>query len=354
MEIRDIGPARASRFGRSADGSGLSRNTVRRYLRDEEARRYGPRALRPDKLDPFTRVSSGADRGRRDRTGFRRRCCCARFANAAIDGGISQLKAYLTPFKRSVVEPVVRFETPPGQADAGRTSRGPPRPRPTARVRRDAGLQPRHVRALHGRRGLPDVARVPARKPSRTLAAYPSTCCSTTPRRRARAGRATAPACIAFIPGCWTSPRAVASSRGCADRIGRRTKGKVERFNRYLQGQLLVPLKATLQRRGTDARRRHRQPRGPPLAREVANRRVHGDHRRRAVVTAGRGRGSQLQPLPHGLVNQRAGRPPAPSRARRCPIESLAAPVVRVRGAARGGGMSLQPERIAQLCELLS
>jgi transposase len=33
--------------------TGLSRNTVRRYLRDEEARRYGPRALRPTKLDPY-------------------------------------------------------------------------------------------------------------------------------------------------------------------------------------------------------------------------------------------------------------------------------------------------------------
>jgi hypothetical protein len=32
---------------------GLSRNTVRRYLRDEEAARYKPRPLRPTKLDPF-------------------------------------------------------------------------------------------------------------------------------------------------------------------------------------------------------------------------------------------------------------------------------------------------------------
>ena len=32
--------------------TGLSRTTVRRYLRDEQARRYGPRALRASKLDP--------------------------------------------------------------------------------------------------------------------------------------------------------------------------------------------------------------------------------------------------------------------------------------------------------------
>ena len=33
--------------------TGISRNTVRRYLRDEEAIRYKPRAPRPAKLDPF-------------------------------------------------------------------------------------------------------------------------------------------------------------------------------------------------------------------------------------------------------------------------------------------------------------
>jgi transposase len=31
--------------------AGCSRNTVRRYLRDEAAKRYKPRALRPCKLD---------------------------------------------------------------------------------------------------------------------------------------------------------------------------------------------------------------------------------------------------------------------------------------------------------------
>ena len=32
---------------------GCSRNTVKRYLRDARASRYGPRAPRPTKLDPF-------------------------------------------------------------------------------------------------------------------------------------------------------------------------------------------------------------------------------------------------------------------------------------------------------------
>jgi transposase len=33
--------------------TGLSRNTVRRYLRESPVSRYGPRAPRPTKLDPF-------------------------------------------------------------------------------------------------------------------------------------------------------------------------------------------------------------------------------------------------------------------------------------------------------------
>ena len=52
LEIRVL-----HRHGKSireiARETGLSRNTVRRYLRDDEAERYRPRPLRRTKLDPF-------------------------------------------------------------------------------------------------------------------------------------------------------------------------------------------------------------------------------------------------------------------------------------------------------------
>ena len=52
LEIRVL-----HRHGKSireiARETGVSRNTVRRYLRDEEAARYKPRPPRPTKLDPF-------------------------------------------------------------------------------------------------------------------------------------------------------------------------------------------------------------------------------------------------------------------------------------------------------------
>jgi hypothetical protein len=40
-----------------ARDTGVSQNTVRRYLRDEEASRYRPRPPRPAKLDPKAYVS---------------------------------------------------------------------------------------------------------------------------------------------------------------------------------------------------------------------------------------------------------------------------------------------------------
>jgi transposase len=52
LEIRVL-----HRHGKSireiARASGISRNTVRRYLRDEAAARYKPRPPRSTKLDPF-------------------------------------------------------------------------------------------------------------------------------------------------------------------------------------------------------------------------------------------------------------------------------------------------------------
>ena len=113
------------------------------------AARYGPRAPRPTKLDPFKAYVRGADRGRRGRTGFRRWCCCASCRSAATSGGLTQLKVFLAPHKRTAPEPVVRFETAPGEQMQADFTYGAPRARAAARVRGDAGLQPGELRALH-------------------------------------------------------------------------------------------------------------------------------------------------------------------------------------------------------------
>jgi transposase len=105
---------------------GLSRVTVRRYLREPGARRYGPREPRPTKLDPHVEYVLSRVEAARPKwipaTVLLREICERGYA-----GGISQLKAYLAPLKRGEPEPLVRFETEPGeqmQADFTHIRRG--------------------------------------------------------------------------------------------------------------------------------------------------------------------------------------------------------------------------------------
>src|SRR5690606_34658144 len=106
--------------------TGLSRNTVRKYLRSGVKAQYGPREARPCKLDPFkSYLLERIDQARPDwipATVLMREIQAAGYA-----GGISQLKAYIRPFKAVRIDPVVRFETEPGlqmQADFTTIRRG--------------------------------------------------------------------------------------------------------------------------------------------------------------------------------------------------------------------------------------
>jgi transposase len=93
---------------------GMSRKTVRRYLEDPDAGRYGPRAPRRTKLSPFEVYL-------RERIGAARpdwipaTVLLRELRECGYDGGISQLKVFLAPFKRARLDPVVRFETAPGE-----------------------------------------------------------------------------------------------------------------------------------------------------------------------------------------------------------------------------------------------
>jgi transposase len=91
-----------------------SRNTVRRYLRDQDAQRYGPREPRACKLDAYQsylreRVAQAHPRW------IPATVLLREIQVRGYTGGISQLKAFLAPLKKAEPEPLVRFETPPGQ-----------------------------------------------------------------------------------------------------------------------------------------------------------------------------------------------------------------------------------------------
>lgn len=140
MEIRVLA-RRGLAIREIARETGCSRNTVRRYLRDEGARRYGPRAARATKLDAFKlylleRIAAARPRW------IPAVVLLREIRERGYAGGLTQLKQYLQQHKRVEPEPVVRFETAPGeqmQADFTVIRRG--RDRSVSRVGKIQFLQ---------------------------------------------------------------------------------------------------------------------------------------------------------------------------------------------------------------------
>lgn len=98
-----------------AEQLGVSRNTVRKYLRDQAAEPvYPQRTPRLTKLDPFKvylneRVAAAKPHWIPASVLFRE------IQSMGYSGGVSRLKEYLIQFKQPEPDPVVRFETAPGQ-----------------------------------------------------------------------------------------------------------------------------------------------------------------------------------------------------------------------------------------------
>lgn len=253
---------------------GCSRNTVRRYLRDEDAKRYGPRAPRPCKLDPYRaylleRVAQARPRW------IPATVLLREIAERGYTGGISQLKAFLAPLKKAVPEPVVRFETPPGrqmQADFTVVRRG-----------RDPLL------ALVATLGYSRATFVKF-----TTAEDAATLCDALREAFDYFGGVPAELLLdnaksvvierdAYGPGLhrWSDALLSLSDEcGFTPRLCRpyraKTKGKVERFNGYLKGSFVVPLAASLQASGLALTAELANWHVRRWLDEVANQRVHG------------------------------------------------------------------------------
>lgn len=227
---------------------GCSRNTVRRYLRDEQAQRYGPRQPRACKLDGYKHYLGERVEQARPRW-IPATVLLREIRERGYEGGISQLKAWLAPLKRVEPEPVVRFETPPGkQMHVDFTT-----------VRR--GREP--LLALVATMGYSrsSFVKFTVREDAATLCAG---------LREALDYFAGVPEHVlfdntkavvierdAYGPGLhrWNAElMALAEVCGFTPRLCRpyraKTKGKVERFNAYLKGSFIVPLAATLEAAG--------------------------------------------------------------------------------------------------------
>src|SRR5512144_1543976 len=114
LEIRVL-----HRHGKSireiARETGISRNTVRRYLRDEEAVRYKPRPVRPTKLDPF----KGYVVERLRATAPARipaSVLLMELRERGYTGGYTMLKMFVASLRpQEPAAPIIRFETEPGE-----------------------------------------------------------------------------------------------------------------------------------------------------------------------------------------------------------------------------------------------
>jgi transposase len=239
------------------------------------------------------------------------------------DGGISQLKAYLTPFKRPVVEPLVRFETPPGQqmqADFTLVRRG--RERLLAFVATLGYSRSSFVRFMcredfpAWREGLLGAFEHFGGVPEHVLLDNPKTVVL----ERDLYG----PGLHRWNPGMLDLAESCGFQLRLCQPYRARTKGKVERFNGYLKGSFLVPLKASLKAVGLtlDVDTANRE-----VLRwlaEVADRRVHATTGVEPCRRLPEDR-AQLQLLPPGLHAPRV----TPGRRARAalPVESLQHPL---------------------------
>lgn len=93
----------------------LSRNTVRKYLREgPRVAGYQIRSPRPCKLDPFKPYLQARIEAARPYW-IPATVLLRELGEQGYTGGISRLKDYLAPFKKLPADPVVRFETAPGK-----------------------------------------------------------------------------------------------------------------------------------------------------------------------------------------------------------------------------------------------
>jgi transposase len=227
---------------------GVSKNTVKRYLRDPQAGRYKRRAPRPRKLDVYLEYLQERIEAAQPRW-IPATVLLREIRERGYEGGISQLKTYLAPFKATKLDPVVRFETAPGeQMQADFTT-----------IRRGHSPLKAFVATLGFSRAT--FVRFTEREDSETLL-------SCLRQAFQQFGGVTAEILFdnattivverdAYGPGNhrWHAGlKELADEYGFRPRLCRpyraRTKGKVERFNGYLKGSFVTPLAATLKSAG--------------------------------------------------------------------------------------------------------
>lgn len=277
----------------------VSRNTVRKYLRDiAKTPTYSERADRASKLDPF-------------KTYLMERIAAAKpdwipatvllreIQDQGYTGKDGILKNFIRPFKLQQHEPVKRFETEPGQQlqiDFTTIRRG--RTKLKGFVATLGFSRATYVRFSEYERqedwllGIEAALDYFAGVPKELL--FDNAKCIMIERD-------------AYGEGAhrWNAKLLeMAKDYGFKLKACRpyraKTKGKVERFNGYLKGSFITPLAASLKQAGLVLDVDTANAQIGPWLHDVANQRVHGTTGEKPAVLLAKERFS-LQPLPSGV-----------------------------------------------------
>jgi len=301
---------------------GVSRNTVRLYLRDLSAvPTYPDRTQRATKLDPYkdyllARIDAAKPYW------IPATVLLREIQDRGYAGGISRLKYYIADFKTIESDPVVRFETPPGkqmQVDFTTISRH--RRKIKAFVATLGFSRATYVRfSEHERQedwlqGIEEAGHYFGGVPQEILFDNAKTIMIERDaygdgRHRWNAKLLATAQDYGFIA------RACRPYRAC-------TKGKVERFNGYLKGSFITPLAATLHQAGLRLDVATANAHIGPWLELIAHQRIHGTTGVKPQIRLDQER-FELTPLPsrpQPLVQQ------APASIRPVPTESFQHPL---------------------------
>lgn len=278
-----------------AQAMGVSRNTVRRYLRGAPAGKRQAAPTRASKLDPFKEYLQARVEAARPEW-IPAVVLHREIVERGFTGGLSTVKRFLAPLKpMPAPDPVVRFETQPGrqmQADFVVFRRGDALSAFVATLGFSRASFVRFVtdeRVDTVRRCLADAFEFFGGVPAEVL--------FDNARTIVIARNAYGDGLHRFHPRLLD----LADQYGFAPRLCRpyraKTKGKVERFNRFLRYSFYVPLAARLKQAGLALDAETANVEVARWLREVANVREHGTTGRRPLDALHEER-SHLLPLP--------------------------------------------------------
>lgn len=280
---------------------GLSRNTVKKYLTQNRLPHYSSRAASKSKIDPFKAyVQQRIEAAKPD---WIPAVVLLREIKAqGYCGEIGTLRNYIRPFKNKVIEPVVRFETPPGKQ-----------------------LQIDFTTITHGKLCLKAFVA--------TLGYSRATFVKFYPHERSEAWQDGIISAFEYFGGVtqevlcdnakamiikrdaygegehqWQAQmRQLAKDyhfqlKACRP-YRAKTKGKVERFNHYLKNSFIVPLKAELKQQGLLLDVALANGKIGQWLQEVANERIHGTTQEKPCALLAQEL-PHLQPLPAFVVEK--------------------------------------------------